>query len=75
MAEGRKIIAVNEATGERREYKSAWALACELGVTGRSVMQAKERNGVCKGWRVYPSAEELRERIAELERQIEIVEG
>lgn len=73
--EGKKIIAINEETGERREHKSAWAFACEMGVTARSVLQAKERNGVCKGWRIYPSIEELKEKVAELERQIAFLEG
>lgn len=72
--EAKKIIAINEASGERREFKSGWAFACEFGVTQRSVMQAKERCGVCKGWRIYPSAEELREKIAELEKCLKVVE-
>ena len=73
--EGRKIIALNEETGERLEYDAAYRLASRLGVQQRSVMQALERNGCVKGWRVYDSPDRIRRRIKELEEQIKMLEG
>lgn len=72
---GNRIIAINEATGERREFISVYAFSKEMGVTTRSAQQARERNGVCCGWRVYDNPERIRERIKELEAQIKMLEG
>lgn len=73
--EGRAVLAVNTETGECKKYGSAYKLSLEINVTLRSVMQALERNGVCKGWRVYDTPERIRERIAELEEQLAVVEN
>ena len=75
MAKGRKILAVNCDTGERKEFQSAWAFACAMGVTGRAVEQAVERGGVCAGWHIYDAPERIREKIARLKEILEIVEG
>lgn len=73
--EGRKVLAVNVTTGERKEYGSAYALSLELGVTQRSIMQALERGGTCSGWRVYDTPENIRKQIKALEERLKVVES
>ncbi len=70
----RKVVAINQATGERREFESASECAIFLHTMSAGVSQALNRNGVCLGWRLYDTAEYLRKRIAELERQLAEVE-
>ena len=72
--EARKVVAINQATGERREFESASECAVFLHTMSAGVLQALNRNGACLGWRMYDSPEYLRKRIAELERQLAEVE-
>lgn len=74
MRDLRKVVAVNVATGERREFPSSTECALFLHTMSAGVLQALNRNGVCCGWRLYDSAETLRKRIAELQKQLEEVE-
>jgi len=69
----RKVIAVNEKTGERKEFSSAYECATQLGTGHCNVLAALGRNGVCFGWRLYDTPEFLRARIEELEKQLENV--
>ena len=73
--EARKVIAVNINTGEKKVYETAMSLAAELNVSFRSVMQAVERNGVCRGWRLYDTPERIKAQIAVLEKRLKIVEN
>ena len=74
MKENKAIIGINEDTGEKKTFYSINSAARELGATFDAVNKAAYRNGVVKGWRIYPSAENIRERIAMLEEQLKIVE-
>lgn len=75
MRETRKVVAVNVANGERREFPTSTECAIFLHTMSANVLQALNRNGVCYGWKLYDSAETLRKRIAELERQLAEIEG
>lgn len=75
MKENKVIVAVNEETGERVVFKSINEAARKLASNFDAVDRAAYRNGVVKGWRIYPSAENIRRRIALLEEQLKIVEG
>lgn len=75
MRDLRKVVAINQATGERKEFESASECAIFLHTMSAGVLQALNRNGVCSGWRLYDSAETLRKRIADLERQLAEIEG
>lgn len=72
--EARKVVAINQATGERREFESASECAIFLHTMCSGVLQALNRNGACLGWRMYDTADNLRKRIAELQKQLEEVE-
>lgn len=75
MKENKAIIGINEETGEKVVFKSINAAAKSLGAIFDEVNKAAYRNGVVRGWRIYPSAENIRRRIALLEEQLKIVEG
>lgn len=72
--ETRRVVAINQATGERREFETVSECAIFLHTMSAGVSQALNRNGVCLGWRLYDTAEYLRKRIAELQKQLEEVE-
>lgn len=71
----RAVILINEETGERLDFESINAAAAMLRTNFSNVQRAAVYNGVYNGWRVYESAETIREHISELERQLKIVEG
>lgn len=75
MRNKRAVVAINQNTGEKREFGSAYECARELGTAFQNVTQALDRNGICCGWRLYDSAEYLRGRIAELQKRLKEVEG
>ena len=75
MKENKKIIGINEDSGEKRVFNSINSAARELGANFDAVNKAAERNGIVKGWRIYPSAENIQRRIALLETQLKIVES
>lgn len=72
--ETRKVVAINQATGEKREFETVSECAIFLHTMSAGVSQALNRNGVCLGWRLYDTADYLRKRIAELQKQLEEVE-
>ncbi len=74
MKENKAIIGINEETGERVVFKSINDAARNLGVNFDAVNKAADRNGTVKGWRIYPSADNIRRRIESLEYQLKIVE-
>lgn len=69
------IVLINEETGERIDLKSINAAAKYLHQTFLAVQRAALYNGTVGGWRVYEDADTIREHIAELERQLKVVEG
>lgn len=70
----RAIVLINEKTGERVDMSSINAAASFLGTNFSNIQRAAVYNGVIKGWRVYESAETIRQHIADLEAQLKIVE-
>ena len=73
--EKRGVIAINETTGERKEYESVYSAAKSLGVSIQAVQLAQGLCGVCKGWRIYDEPERIRERIEALKNELVIVEN
>lgn len=71
----RAIVLINEETKERKDFSSIYAAARFLGVQFMQIQRAALYNGVVYGWRVYESAESIRQHIRELKEQLAIVEG
>ncbi len=71
----RPIIAINEQTGERREFGGLYAASKEFGVSHVTVLLAVVANQAVKGWKVYDTPEKIRKRIEELENQIKMLES
>ena len=71
----RKVIGINTQTGEKKEWDGIYEFAKEVNTCSANARQALGRNGLCCGWRLYDTPDRLRERIAELEAQIEVLEG
>lgn len=75
MRQRRRIIAVNEETGERKEFESEYALAKELGMSISAVQITRLRGTAAKGWKIFDTPENIRKRIAILEEQIALLES
>ena len=73
--ERRKIILINEDSGERKDFPSINAAARFLYSTFGNVQSAAVYNGTIKGWRVYESPETIRKHIKILEDQLKTLEG
>ena len=71
----RKIILINEETGERKNFDSLNGAARFLNATFGNVQTAALYNGTSKGWRVYESPESIRQHIKDLEAQLKVLEG
>ena len=71
----RSIVLINEETRERKDFSSIYAAARFLGSQSMQIQRAALYNGVVYGWRVYESAESIRQHIRELKGQLAIVEG
>ena len=71
----RGIILINEDTGERQEFKSINGAASFLRANFFQVQRAALYNGTLGGWRVYEDPDAIREHIADLEEQLNILEG
>jgi len=71
----RKVIAIHEITGERREFASAYEAATVLGCTRQGALHALECLQAVKGWKLYDTPDKYRERIKEFEEIIEMLEG
>lgn len=71
----RGVVAINEATGERKDFDSVYACAKALGVCVQAIQLAQGLGGVSKGWRIYDTPDKIRERIEELKNQLVILEG
>ena len=73
--ERKGIVLINIESGERKDFQSINAAARFIGVTFGNLQRAGIYNGVCKGWKVYESADTIRQHIKDLEEQLKIVEG
>lgn len=71
----RKVIAINQATGERKEFDGVNAAARAIGVAHPQILIALSMGQVVKGWRVYDEPSRIRENILLLEAQIAMLEG
>lgn len=71
----KSIIVVNEATGERKDFKSINTTAMFLGVNFQRVAVTALHNGVIKGWRLFESPEVIRMHIEDLQKQLDILEN
>ena len=74
---GRKskgIIAVNKDSGERRYYNSVIECSREFSVSNAAIIVAVARGTSVKGWKMYDTPDNIRQRIQELEKQIEFLE-
>lgn len=72
--ETRPVIAINEATGERKEFGSVYAAAKEMKVSHTHVLIALALGACVKEWKVFDTPENIRRRIAELESVIKKLE-
>ena len=70
----RKIIAINIETGEKREFPSTYAFAQEMRTSTQNVSMALTRGGSCAGWKLYDCPENIKKRIAELQKQLKELE-
>lgn len=74
---GRKskgIIAVNKDSGERRYYNSVIECSRDFSVSNAAIIVAVARGTSVKGWKMYDTPDNIRQRIQELEKQIEFLE-
>lgn len=71
----RKVIAINQETGERKEFDGVYAAAKFFNVHHPQVLMALGMCQAVAGWKVYDDPERIRERIADLEAQIKMLEG
>lgn len=58
---------------ERLQFDSEYAAAKAIGCNVTSLQQAKRWETTLKGWQVYDTPDKIRERIAELERQLKML--
>lgn len=68
------MIAINEKTGERKEFSSAYAAAKEMGVSHTHVFIAIALGACVKEWKVFDTPDNIRRRIADLEAVIRKLE-
>lgn len=71
----RKIVLINEETGERKDCKSINEAARFLSAQFLHVQRAAMYNGMVKGWRVYEDPDTIRQHIADLEEQLKFLEN
>lgn len=71
----RKVVAINQETGERKEFDGTYQAAKFLKTSTQNVTQALERCGACCGWAMYDSADRIRQRIEMLQEMLCVVEG
>ena len=71
----RKVIAIHEITGERKEFESAYVAAKALGCSISAVQASFDRAGTVFGWKIFDTPDRIRERIKELEEQIQLLEN
>lgn len=72
--ETRPVIAFNDVTGERREFKSVYKAAKELGATHTQVLISLAMGASCYGWKVYDTPDNIRKQIDRLHEIIKMLE-
>lgn len=70
----RKIIAIHEDTGERKEFESLNKAGECLGVKHTSVYIAVATGQAVNGWKVYDTPENIRKRIEKMKEDIKMLE-
>lgn len=75
VKKAKKVIGINESTGEKVLFNSINEAARHIGSTFQGVQIAIMRNGIVRGWRVYDSPEVIREKIAALKKMLNFVEN
>lgn len=70
----RAVVLINEYSGDRRDFSSIYQACNFLGAQFLQVQRAMLYNGTVSGWRVYESADSIRQHIKDLEEQLKIVE-
>jgi hypothetical protein len=71
----RAVIIINESSRERKEFTSMYAAARFLGAQFLQIQRAALYNGAVAGWRVYETADAIRQHIKDLEDQLRVVES
>jgi len=74
MRKIRKVVAINVATGQRKEFAGTYQAAKALETSTQNIALAMDRCGICRGWKLYDSPESLREKIEELKKRIKEIE-
>ena len=70
----RAVVLINEETGERKEFTSIYSACSFIGAQFLQIQRAMLYNGTVAGWRVYESADSIRQHIKDLEEQLKILE-
>lgn len=73
--ETRPVIAINEQSGERKEFSSVYKAAKELGASHTQVLISLAMSTSVCGWRVYDTPENIRKQIVKLESIIMYLEN
>lgn len=75
---GRKtkpVIAINNETHRRLYFNCVYECAQALGVSNSAVLVAVARNTSVRGWKLYDTPDNIRQRILDLENQITFLEN
>lgn len=75
---GRKskgVIAINKNTGERRNYESVIECSRDFSVSNAAILVAVARGTSVKGWKLYDTPDNIRQRISELQEQLQFLEN
>ena len=68
--ETRPVIAINEQTGERKQFDSVYAAGKGLKASHTQVLICMALGTAVYGWKVYDTPENIRKRIQTLEETI-----
>lgn len=75
MRTHRRVIAVNEVTGEVKVFEGTYDAALEFHTSNGTIINAIKRCGSTNGWAMYDEPDRIRKRISELEEQIKFLES
>ena len=69
------VVAINKETGERLQYSCVNECAEALNVSNAAVIVAVARGTSVKGWKLFDTPDNIRQRIIELQKQIDFLES
>ena len=76
MKNKRKVIAVNELTGQCEVYGSVYDFAKKKqNITVTAAQNALTRGWACAGWMLYDTPDRIREEIERMEQKLKYVES